>query len=123
MVTFIFVYDVEALLKDCKIPNEFNLSSNRIIIFTVQLITAILSVVDLVWIFLLFNPIGYQSSILLFNLKDTEIWRSLFESIDASVISATATAITDVVMLKTMSLIYLYIYKVLFKEQVYTKAL
>lgn len=40
MVTFIFVYDVETLLKDCKIPNEFNLSSNRIIIFTVRLITA-----------------------------------------------------------------------------------
>lgn len=48
MVIFIFVYDIETLLKDCKIPNEFNLSSNRIIAFTVQLITAILSVVDLV---------------------------------------------------------------------------
>lgn len=48
MVTFIFVYNVETLLKGCKMPNEFNSSSSRIIIFTVQLITAVLSDVDLV---------------------------------------------------------------------------
>lgn len=43
VVTFIFVYDVETLLKGCKMPNEFNFSSSQIIIFTVQLIFQMLT--------------------------------------------------------------------------------
>ncbi|EIE77759.1 hypothetical protein RO3G_02463 [Rhizopus delemar RA 99-880] len=52
--------DVQILLKDCKIPNEINLSNNRITVSTVQLITDIFSDSDLARISLSFNPIGPQ---------------------------------------------------------------